>query len=95
MSNVKHGSKMLDVVYMISSAIGISLSSSGCNFFLGHWGVNQPSKLSIFSWYPPPHDWIKGNIDGALLNLSEAGIAKVFRNHKGRFLLAFGFKYIH
>ncbi|KAH0451783.1 hypothetical protein IEQ34_019082 [Dendrobium chrysotoxum] len=38
---------------------------------------------------------IKVNIDAALLSNNSAGIGGVFRDNKGRFLLAFGFKCTH
>ncbi|KAI0526865.1 hypothetical protein KFK09_002457 [Dendrobium nobile] len=51
--------------------------------------ANQPPRL-LNSWHSPPPDWIKVNIDAALHNSYKAGIKCVFRDHYGRFLLAFG-----
>ncbi|KAL0918959.1 hypothetical protein M5K25_011011 [Dendrobium thyrsiflorum] len=55
----------------------------------------NPSKLFSHSWHPPQPGWIKVNIDAVLLKSNEASVAGVFWDHKGRLLLAFGFKCIH
>ncbi|XP_020681242.1 uncharacterized protein LOC110098680 [Dendrobium catenatum] len=57
--------------------------------------VNQPTRLLNNYWYPPPPDWIKVNIDTSLCPSYKAGIGDVFHDHKGRFLMAFGQKWIH
>ncbi|KAL0903259.1 hypothetical protein M5K25_027621 [Dendrobium thyrsiflorum] len=59
----------------------------------GNWDANQNSLFN--HWHPPPPDWIKVNVDAALLPNNKAGIAAVFRDHKGRFLLAAGRDIIH
>ncbi|KAL0927709.1 hypothetical protein M5K25_001909 [Dendrobium thyrsiflorum] len=68
-------------------------SSSG-DISSGHWGVNQSFRL-LNHWHPPPPDWIKVNVDASLLPSYKAGIGGVFRDSKGKFLLAFGKKCIH
>ncbi|KAL0915604.1 hypothetical protein M5K25_016033 [Dendrobium thyrsiflorum] len=62
---------------------------------LGNWGANQPNRLLLKSWLPPPPDWIKVNVDASLLTSYEATVGGVFRDCKGRFLLAFSFKGLH
>ncbi|KAL0926287.1 hypothetical protein M5K25_002504 [Dendrobium thyrsiflorum] len=47
------------------------------------------------AWHPPPLDWIKINMDASLLSSNLAGIGGVFRDYRGRLLLAFGRKKVH
>ncbi|KAL0920037.1 hypothetical protein M5K25_009143 [Dendrobium thyrsiflorum] len=61
----------------------------------GFWGANQPNRLLIKTWLPPPPDWIKVNVDASLLLSYEATVGGVFRDCKGRFLLDFGVKGLH
>ncbi|KAH0461442.1 hypothetical protein IEQ34_009017 [Dendrobium chrysotoxum] len=56
---------------------------------------HQGLVLSFYSWHPPPPRWIKVNIDATLLQSYKASIGGVFRDRKGRFIVAFGFKCIH
>ncbi|PKU62439.1 hypothetical protein MA16_Dca028967 [Dendrobium catenatum] len=59
-----------------------------------HWDANQ-HELILSSWHPPPPRWIKINIDASLQCSKEAGIGGIFRDHKGRMLLSFGFSLMH
>ncbi|KAI0524532.1 hypothetical protein KFK09_003906 [Dendrobium nobile] len=59
-----------------------------------HWGANL-HRESLFSWHPPPLDWIKINIDASLLSNNRVGVGGIFRDYKGRFLLAFGKSLLH
>ncbi|KAI0510379.1 hypothetical protein KFK09_010980 [Dendrobium nobile] len=60
----------------------------------GHWGVNQSRRLCN-CWHPPPPDWIKVNVDASLLPSYKTVIGGVLRDSKGKFLMAFGKKYVH
>ncbi|XP_028555291.1 uncharacterized protein LOC114580808 [Dendrobium catenatum] len=53
------------------------------------WDANQPLRLSN-TWYPPPPDWLKINVDASLDSSYRAGMGCVIRDSKGRFLMAFG-----
>ncbi|KAL0907730.1 hypothetical protein M5K25_022162 [Dendrobium thyrsiflorum] len=64
-------------------------------FDTGFWGVNQPDRVLKNSWQPPPPEWIKVNVDVCLKPMYKPSIGGVFRDHKGRFLLAFGFGRLH
>ncbi|PKU63475.1 hypothetical protein MA16_Dca022126 [Dendrobium catenatum] len=59
-----------------------------------HWVANQHELISS-SWHPPPPGWIKVNIDASLQCSNEDGIGGIFRDHKGRMLLSFGFSLMH
>ncbi|PKU59188.1 hypothetical protein MA16_Dca028443 [Dendrobium catenatum] len=69
-------------------------STSFSYFHSDHWGDNHHELISS-SWHPPPPGWIKVNIDDSLQCSNEAGIGGIFRDHKGRMLLSFGFSLIH
>ncbi|PKU62415.1 hypothetical protein MA16_Dca028199 [Dendrobium catenatum] len=58
------------------------------------WDVNQPLRLSK-TWHPSLPEWLKINVDASLDTSYKAGIGGVIRDSKGRFLVAFGKKYIH
>ncbi|KAI0516006.1 hypothetical protein KFK09_008678 [Dendrobium nobile] len=80
-----------------SSVIAANVLSSAmihANPILDRWGANLPRE-SQNVWHPPPLDWIKINVDASLLNSNCAGIGGIFRDYKGRLLLAFGEKRIH
>ncbi|XP_028552066.1 uncharacterized protein LOC114579980 [Dendrobium catenatum] len=75
----------------------------GKSFFPRWKEKHQPSKNPILEnmdadlrleshdvWHPPPLDWIKFNVDASLMESYNAGIGVIIRNHKGRFLRAFG-----
>ncbi|KAI0519669.1 hypothetical protein KFK09_007123 [Dendrobium nobile] len=47
------------------------------------------------SWCPPPKDLMKINVDPSLLSSNLAGIGGIFRDHKGRFIIAFGKNKVH
>ncbi|KAK8934502.1 hypothetical protein KSP39_PZI014303 [Platanthera zijinensis] len=61
-----------------------------------YWGTNRPDRPSpsIF-WCPPPPDWIKSNVDGAVLPNNCAGIGVVVRDHHGAVQLAAGSGFAH
>ncbi|KAK8914594.1 hypothetical protein KSP39_PZI024146 [Platanthera zijinensis] len=61
-----------------------------------YWGTNRPDRPSpsIF-WCPPPPDWIKINVDGAVFPNNCAGIGVVVRNHRGAVQLAAGSGFPH
>ncbi|XP_028556870.1 uncharacterized protein LOC114581249 [Dendrobium catenatum] len=95
-NNLLYNEKDDSTLFIASNAISFaSISIQGISKFSGIWDVNQPSRLSLSHWYPPPPDWHKVNVDATLLSNYKAGIGGIFRDHKGRFLLAFGKPYIH
>jgi len=72
-----------------------------CFSFLSRWenefaplDVNQHYML-LNHWHSPPPDSIKVNVNDSLLSSYKYGIGGVFRNCKGRFLLAFGQACVH
>ncbi|KAI0529146.1 hypothetical protein KFK09_001693 [Dendrobium nobile] len=67
----------------------ISLATSNLHPFLDRWGANLSWEF-LNSWHPPPLDWIKVNVDSSLLSNYRAGIGGIFRDCKGRVLLALG-----
>ncbi|PKU74895.1 Putative ribonuclease H protein [Dendrobium catenatum] len=72
-----------------------SLSRFMINSCLGIGDDNQPVRLFNVFWRPPPPNWIKVNVDASLFSSYKAGIGGVFRDHRGRFLMAFGKKLTH
>ncbi|XP_020688077.1 uncharacterized protein LOC110103627 [Dendrobium catenatum] len=68
---------------------------AGGNLYSDHWGANPHYMLTSTSWHPPPPGWIKVNIDASLLSSNEVGIGGIFRDHKGRMLLSFGFSVVN
>ncbi|KAL0906295.1 hypothetical protein M5K25_024778 [Dendrobium thyrsiflorum] len=90
-----HGGSDGSALVIAANAVSYSVAPA---FFYFHnksgiWDVNQLMLLN--RWHPPPPDWIKVNVDASLLPSYKAGIAGVFRDHKGRFLLAFGHRCVH
>ncbi|XP_028549415.1 uncharacterized protein LOC114579344 [Dendrobium catenatum] len=61
----------------------------------GNWGANQPHMLFLNNWHPPPPGWPKLNVDVSLYQSYEATVRRVFKDCKGGFLMAFGFKGLH
>ncbi|KAH0451244.1 hypothetical protein IEQ34_018543 [Dendrobium chrysotoxum] len=59
------------------------------------FGPFTTTKLCKNFWHPPPPDWIKINFDASILKNNEARIGGIFRDHHGRFILAFEIKYMH
>ncbi|KAK8948839.1 hypothetical protein KSP39_PZI006033 [Platanthera zijinensis] len=60
-----------------------------------YWGTNRLHRpLSIF-WCPPPPEWIKINVDGALLTNNGAGIGLTARDRHGPLVLAAGSGIMH
>ncbi|KAH0448542.1 hypothetical protein IEQ34_022342 [Dendrobium chrysotoxum] len=61
---------------------------------LEDWGINlHPEYDNV--WHPPLLNLFKINVDASILESNLACIGGVFRDHKGRLLLAFGKKRIH
>ncbi|KAI0516001.1 hypothetical protein KFK09_008672 [Dendrobium nobile] len=87
-NQLKHGNNEWSVNFIACNAISYA-SISTSYLLMDHWDANQPSRLISF-WHPPPPEWIKVNFDAALTNNNNGGIGGVFRDSKGRFLLAFG-----
>ncbi|KAL0911972.1 hypothetical protein M5K25_017912 [Dendrobium thyrsiflorum] len=90
------------VTHGIYSPSSVSIASQVLSEFVhpfvipisNNWETNRQSMLSKF-WFPPPLNWIKLNVDASLLNSNEDSIAVVLRDHKGRFLLAYGRKFMY
>ncbi|XP_020676031.2 uncharacterized protein LOC110095008 [Dendrobium catenatum] len=89
---VKHGKTALPSSIVSSNALFLAISNSGQ--YLTNWGTNL-LRESKSTWCPPPKDWIKINIDASLLSSNLAGVGGVLRDHKGRFISAFGKNGIH
>ncbi|XP_028552855.1 uncharacterized protein LOC110106100 [Dendrobium catenatum] len=49
------------------------MASFYLNLYSDYWGTNQLSQLP-YSWYPPPPEWIKLNVDASLLSSYNADI---------------------
>ncbi|KAL0910886.1 hypothetical protein M5K25_018983 [Dendrobium thyrsiflorum] len=65
-------------------------SLSNClNELKRNWDANL-LRESELTWRPPPLDWIKINVDATLQRSYNANIGAIIRDHKGRFLYAFG-----
>ncbi|KAL0925444.1 hypothetical protein M5K25_003776 [Dendrobium thyrsiflorum] len=92
---VHNGSDDSSLVIAIKAINITSFSAYGISWNLGNLGTNQSHRLLNSSWYPPPPEWIKLNVDASLLPSYKAGIGGVLRDLKGRFLLAFGKSFIH
>ncbi|KAI0519799.1 hypothetical protein KFK09_007260 [Dendrobium nobile] len=84
---VKHGGTAMSSSMVAANTI--SLSTFKSNLYLDSWGTNL-SRESSTTWYPPLLDWIKINVDASWLPSCRAGIAGIFRDYKGRILVAFG-----
>ncbi|KAL0922839.1 hypothetical protein M5K25_006866 [Dendrobium thyrsiflorum] len=52
--------------------------------------VNFLDSSYVDTWRPPPIDWIKINVDATLQESYNAGRGAIIRDHKGRFICAFG-----
>ncbi|KAH0453577.1 hypothetical protein IEQ34_017901 [Dendrobium chrysotoxum] len=75
--------------------VKIRVRGDEMEFVASHWDVNQSSGLSANSWHPPPPEWYKVNIDGALNMNYGAAIGGVVCDFKGRFILDFRLHGIH
>ncbi|KAI0488518.1 hypothetical protein KFK09_028352 [Dendrobium nobile] len=89
---VKHGKSALPSSVTASNAL--ALASIKSSPYLSNRGTNLLWE-SHESWCPPSKDWIKINVDASLFRSHCAGVGGIFRDHKGRFILAFGEKRIH
>ncbi|KAL0915985.1 hypothetical protein M5K25_013459 [Dendrobium thyrsiflorum] len=92
---IHNGIEDSSLVIAINAISFSSFSAYGISRNSGIWGANQSYRLLNLSWYPPPPDWIKVNVDASLLPSYKAGIGGIFRDHKGRFLLAFAKSCVH
>ncbi|XP_028550149.1 uncharacterized protein LOC114579515 [Dendrobium catenatum] len=92
-NSIKHGKNEWSLNFIAGNAISYA-SIASYNLFMDHWDANQPSMLNSF-WHPAPLEWIKVNLDAALTTNNNGGICGVFRDSKGKFLLAFGIKCMH
>ncbi|XP_020683725.1 uncharacterized protein LOC110100530 [Dendrobium catenatum] len=90
--NVKHGKGALPSSVVASNSMFTAISNSGPH--LSCWGANL-LRESQSTWCPPPKDWIKINVDASLFKSNVAGIGGILRDHKGRFISAFGKKGCH
>ncbi|KAL0906121.1 hypothetical protein M5K25_024586 [Dendrobium thyrsiflorum] len=93
-NRVKYGDGEESIVSIASSVVSFMATTNKGSNVLGNWGTNQSSSLLNF-WYPPPPNWLKINIDGALAKLGKSGVGGVVRDGKGRFLLAYGSGCVH
>ncbi|KAL0922828.1 hypothetical protein M5K25_006853 [Dendrobium thyrsiflorum] len=91
---VVHEGHELSVDFIVSAIVSRASIQSKFNPLSGHWGAFQ-HELSLSFWHPPPPDWVKVNVDATILCSNEAGVGGVFRDHKDRFLSAFGFNCLH
>ncbi|KAI0515992.1 hypothetical protein KFK09_008663 [Dendrobium nobile] len=91
-NDVKYGKVALPSSLVAANVLSLAMYKSIP--YLDCWGTNLLWE-STKAWCPPPLDWIKINVDASLLSSNIAGIGGVFRDHKGRLILAFGKKKIH
>ncbi|KAI0496446.1 hypothetical protein KFK09_022763 [Dendrobium nobile] len=89
---VKHGKSALSSSVTASNAL--ALASIKGSPYLSNWGTNL-LRESCESLCPPLKDWMKINVDASLLRSNCARVGGIFRDHQGRFILAFGEKKIH
>lgn len=54
------------------------------------WDSNLHLELEKNSLRLPPLGWIKINADAAIMKSNNARVAGVIRDHKGKFILAYG-----
>ncbi|KAI0488474.1 hypothetical protein KFK09_028307 [Dendrobium nobile] len=88
----KHGNAEIPLAYAVVEIISHS-SHLYSNPIEKNWHTNQ--HLLSKSWCPPPHGWIKLNVDATLSVNNMAGIAGILRDYKGRLLCAYGRKLTH
>ncbi|XP_028552555.1 uncharacterized protein LOC110095510 isoform X2 [Dendrobium catenatum] len=91
-NDFKHGNSVLPC-YMIA-VNALSLAATKFSLHLSNWGTSL-LRESRESWCPPPKDWMKINVDASLLRSNCSGIGGIFRDYKGRFIIAFGENKIH
>ncbi|XP_020677572.2 uncharacterized protein LOC110096137 [Dendrobium catenatum] len=77
---VKHDNSEILIAYAVAEIISYT-SHHQSNPIEKTWNTNQP--MLSKSWCPPPHGWIKLNVDDALSVKNMAGIAVVLRDCKG------------
>ncbi|KAL0926249.1 hypothetical protein M5K25_002463 [Dendrobium thyrsiflorum] len=94
-NKIKHGGNEDGYVFVAANEVNFVVALFTFNLYSKNWGANQLHQLSHSYWHPPPPEWIKVNIDASLLRSNKSGIGGVFRDCKGRFLLAFGFSSFH
>ncbi|KAL0912918.1 hypothetical protein M5K25_016339 [Dendrobium thyrsiflorum] len=92
---IHNGIEDSSLVIAVNAISFISFLAYGIDRNSGIWGINQSHRLLNLTWYPPPSDWIKVNVDATLLPSYKAGIGGIFRDYKGRLLLAFGKTCVH
>ncbi|XP_020703499.1 uncharacterized protein LOC110114824, partial [Dendrobium catenatum] len=88
----KHGNAEIPLAYAVAEIISHS-SHLHSDPIEKNWHTNQ--HLLSKSWCPPPHGWIKLNVDATLSVNNMAGIAGVLRDYNERLLCAYGKKLIH
>ncbi|KAI0486587.1 hypothetical protein KFK09_029335 [Dendrobium nobile] len=91
-NDIKHGKSAMPCSIVTANALFYAVSKSGP--FLFSWDTNL-LRESQKTWYPPPKEWIKVNVDASLTSSNLAGIGGIFRDHKGQFISAFGKNGIH
>ncbi|XP_028550871.1 uncharacterized protein LOC114579679 [Dendrobium catenatum] len=91
-NKVTHGSNEDCSSFIAANAFSMAIASFKNNSV--YWETNQLSQL-LSHWFPPPTEWVKLNIDAAVKSNYDARIGGVLRDHKGRFLCAFGIKHKH
>ncbi|XP_020701905.1 uncharacterized protein LOC110113605, partial [Dendrobium catenatum] len=94
-NNTKHTKKEDSVSVMVANVISLVALDKRQKGLSKNWDVKQSTGLSIDFWHPPPPEWYKINIDAALRSNYGAGIGGIIRDHKGRFVRAFGFYGMH
>ncbi|KAL0925329.1 hypothetical protein M5K25_003650 [Dendrobium thyrsiflorum] len=90
-NQIKLGVESSSINFLASSVL-VVISNSFIN--LRNWDANL-LRESALTWRPPPLDWIKINVDATLQRSYNAGIGAIIRDHKGRFLYAFGKNFKH
>ncbi|KAI0529244.1 hypothetical protein KFK09_001791 [Dendrobium nobile] len=86
-NEVAHGKQANTVTATVENVLSTAYLSS--HPLIASWGANLPREFQTF-WHPPPQEWIKINVDAALLSSYNTGIGGCFRDDKGRLLIAFG-----
>ncbi|KAL0915657.1 hypothetical protein M5K25_016090 [Dendrobium thyrsiflorum] len=93
-NKLSHGGSDDSSMILATNAFCMTVASFNCNLSLENWNANQ-LQLSNVSWCPPPPRWIKANVDATISINNKAAIGVVFRDCKGRFLVAFGRSLLH
>ncbi|KAL0906170.1 hypothetical protein M5K25_024641 [Dendrobium thyrsiflorum] len=90
----KHGANEDSLYTIASNAVSFAAASFSLNQSSEYWDSSQLLQLNSY-WHPPPPEWIKLNIDASLVSNYIGGIGGVFRDHRGRFLYAWGVNCLH